>query len=98
MGGSVGKTIKKVASLATGKSVIDAAKGVAKSITGAGDAADINNPQAIMPAGPPTEDAARQQSELENQLRRRRGRASTILTGSQGDNSTVNVGTKTLLG
>lgn len=59
---------------------------------------DINVPNPIMPAGAPTEDTARQQSEQENLLRKRRGRASTILTGSQGDNSTVNVGTKTLLG
>lgn len=67
-------------------------------LVGGGDSPNIDVPQAITPAGTPTEDTARQQSEQENQLRRRRGRASTILTGSQGDNSTVNVGTKTLLG
>lgn len=50
------------------------------------------------PVGTPTTDDARQAADQANILRRRRGRASTMLTGNQGDTSTVNVGTKTLLG
>lgn len=50
------------------------------------------------PAGTPTVDDARQAAEQADLLRRRRGRAATVLTGSSGDTSTVNVGTKTLLG
>lgn len=59
---------------------------------------EINIPQQAIPAGPPTVDEARQAAERGDLLRRRRGRAATVLTGSSGDTSAVNVGTKTLLG
>lgn len=48
--------------------------------------------------GAPTEDEARKASEQSDLLRRRKGRAATILTSQTGDTSTANVGTKTLLG
>lgn len=54
--------------------------------------------QKITPAGVPTVDEARQAAEQGDLLRRRRGRAATILTSTSGDTSTTNVGTKTLLG
>lgn len=61
-------------------------------------APQVDIPQPITPAGVPTMDEARQVAEKNDQLRRRRGRASTILTGQSGDVANVNVGTKTLLG
>lgn len=89
MGGGVKRVVKAVAT--GGISEIS-------NLTKGPKAPEINAPNPVLPAGAPTEDQARQQSEAENVLRRRRGRASTILTGSQGDTSTTNVGTKTLLG
>lgn len=89
MGGGVKRAVKAVAT--GGLSEV-------KNFTDSNKPQEINAPAMITPAGAPTEDQARQQSEQENVLRKRRGRASTILTGNQGDTSTVNVGTKTLLG
>lgn len=48
--------------------------------------------------GAPTEDDARKSAEQSDMLRRRKGRAATILTSQTGDTSITNVGTKTLLG
>lgn len=92
MGGKVGKTLKKVAKVAT--------FGASELITGAAKPStpDINIPQAITPAGAPTIDEAREAAERGDLLKKRRGRAATILTSQSGDTSTTNVGTKTLLG
>lgn len=93
MGGKVGKAVKKVAKVAT--------FGASELITGGQQKTpDINIPQAqqLTPAGPPTIDEAREAAERGDLLRRRRGRAATILTSQAGDTSTTNVGTKTLLG
>lgn len=49
------------------------------------------------PPAPPTIDEATKRQEEEAKLRRRRGRASTILTGPQGAGTPVTA-TKTLLG
>lgn len=91
MGGKVGKSLKKVAKVAT-FGVIPELIGKDQKTPG------IDLPQAITPAGPPTVDEAREAAERGDLLRKRRGRAATILTSSTGDTSTTNVGTKTLLG
>lgn len=91
MGGKVGKAVKKVAKVAT--------FGASELITGGQQKTpDINIPQAITPAGAPTIDEAREAAERGDLLKKRRGRAATILTSQSGDTSTTNVGTKTLLG
>lgn len=93
--GGASKSIKRVAkAVATGglSEISNLTKGPKQSTP------EINMPQQVLPAGTPTEDEARQATDQANALRKRRGRASTILTGSQGDTSTTNVGTKTLLG
>lgn len=88
MGGKVGRIVKAVA---TG--------GASELIGGSAQKApDINIPQPIAQPGAPTIDDARLAAEKSDMLRRRRGRAATILTGTTGDTSAVNVGTKTLLG
>lgn len=56
-------------------------------------------PAPTPPPPPPTvEDASVKAADNEKELRQRRGYASTILTGSQGDTSNVAVATKQLLG
>lgn len=57
-----------------------------------------NIPALTTAPGAPTEDEARKSAEQSDMLRRRKGRAATILTSQTGDTSTTNVGTKTLLG
>lgn len=109
LSGKIGKTINKVTRFhdkidPIGKKVrdpIEDALGVPRSA----DIGDSLSPQATAsemrtytPPGTPTIDEARQASEEEDRQRKKRGRASTILTGQRGDTSTVNVGTKTLLG
>lgn len=91
--GGASKAIKRVT-----KAVATGGLSEISNLTKGPSTPEINIPQAIVPAGPPTVDEARQMSEQESLQRKRRGRASTILTGSQGDTSTTNVGTKTLLG
>lgn len=102
-----GKKIKKIDPLRGGDVIIE--KAGLPTLTGQGDknilgafgggeANSTEGSQLVAPAGAPTTDEARQSAEQASILRRRRGRASTILTSGQGDTSTVNVGTKTLLG
>lgn len=47
---------------------------------------------------PPTLDQAAQNADQNDMLRRRRGRAADILTGTKGDLVAPNIGTATLLG
>ena len=103
----IGKKIKKIDPLRGGDKIIEGLglptltgesdKNVLSSFGGA-EANSTEGAQLVSPAGAPTTDEARKASENANIMRRRRGRASTILTSGQGDTSTVNVGTKTLLG
>lgn len=104
---NIGKKIKKIDPLRGGDVIIE--KAGLPTLTGQGDknilgsfgGAEANSTegsQLVTPAGAPTTDEARQAADQANILRRRRGRASTVLTSGQGDTSTVNVGTKTLLG
>lgn len=104
--GSIGKKIKKIDPLRGGDVILE--KAGLPTLTGEGDKnvlgmmspqtgeAQANTQQAVV--GTPTTDEARQAADQANVLRRRRGKASNMLTGGQGDTSTVNVGTKTLLG
>lgn len=102
--GNIVKKIKKVDPLRGGDVLLE--KVGLPTLTGTGDKSIFGDQSGglaaegaqLTPAGPPTTDEARQAAEQANVLRRRRGRASTILTGNQGDTSAVNVGTKTLLG
>lgn len=104
----IGKKIKKIDPLRGGDVIIEKAglptltgqgdKNILGSFGGASEANSSEGSQLVTPAGAPTTDEARQAADQANILRRRRGRASTILTSGQGDTSTVNVGTKTLLG
>lgn len=56
-------------------------------------------PVIAAPTPPPTvEDAAKAQQDSADDVNRKRGRASTILTSAQGDASTPTLGAKTLLG
>jgi len=56
-------------------------------------------PQALPPPAPPTaEDAAAKAEQAAADLRKRRGAASTVLTGAQGDTSQPLTATKALLG
>lgn len=56
------------------------------------------SPPAALPAQAPTiEDAAANRREAEDRARRRRGRAATVVTGSQGS-GTPNTASKALLG
>lgn len=62
-------------------------------------------PKVQPPAAPPPAEAPPSrvdpsviQSEERERIRRRRGRAATLLTSSQGDPTAPNVGVKTLLG
>lgn len=105
MGGSIGKKLKKLDPLRGGDVLLE--KAGIPSFTGEGEKGIMGAlaPQAaatemktFTPAGTPTVDEARMSAEQADLLRRRRGRAATVLTGSSGDTSTVNVGTKTLLG
>lgn len=109
MGGAAGgiskivKKIKKVDPLRGGDKLLE--KIGLPTVTGEGGkslfggaAPEAQEGAQLTPVGTPTTDEARQAAEQSNIQRRRRGRASTILTSGQGDTSTVNVGTKTLLG
>lgn len=106
MGGSIGKKLKKLDPLRGGDVLLE--KAGLPTFTGEGDKNIMGalSPQAggsselktFTPAGTPTVDEARMSAEQADLLRRRRGRASTVLTSQSGDTSTVNVGTKTLLG
>lgn len=100
---NLSKKIKKVDPLRGGDALLE--KAGLPTVTGEGDksifGADPTMPEAgqqLTPAGVPTIDDARAAADQSDLLRRRRGRAATILTGRSGDTSTVNVGTKTLLG
>lgn len=88
MGGKVGRIVKAVATGGASELISSATP----------KTPDINLPQQVQTPGAPTIDEARQAAEQSDLLRRRRGRAATILTGQTGDTSAVNVGTKTLLG
>lgn len=60
-------------------------------------------PEIILPGetgavAAPTVDAASQNRDQMDKVRRRKGRLSTIMTGMQGDTSNPLVGTKSLLG
>lgn len=100
----IGKKIKKIDPLRGGDVILE--KAGLPTLTGQGDKQILGNPdpvsaagqQLITPAGVPTTDEARQAAESANISRRRRGRASTVLTSGTGDSSSVNVGSKTLLG
>lgn len=87
MGGSVKRVVKAVAT--GGISEIS-------SLMKGPKTPDI--PQLAVAPVAPTEDEARKAAEQSDLLRRRKGRAATILTSQTGDTSTANVGTKTLLG
>ena len=105
MGGKIGKVLKKVDPLRGGDVLLE--KAGLPSFTGEGDKnifgamspqASTSELKTYTPPGTPTIDEARQASEEADRQRKKRGRASTILTSQRGDTSTVNVGTKTLLG
>lgn len=66
-----------------------------------GNPLDLFKPPKIKIPDPPpvpTIDEARQQQEMNDRMRRRRGRAANQLTGPQGDRSTPSVSAKKLLG
>lgn len=88
MGGSVKRVVKAVAT--GGVSEISNIMG--------GKQKTPDLPPLTTAPGAPTEDDARKSAEQADMLRRRKGRAATILTSQTGDTSTTNVGTKTLLG
>lgn len=107
MGGAVGKitkVIKKVDPLRGGDKILEAVGLPSftgegdKGLFGAGGEVQGGNQVLTTAAGPETTDEARESAERSGNLRKRRGRAATILTSKGGDTSTVNVGTKTLLG
>lgn len=101
--GKIAKKIKKVDPLRGGDVLLE--KVGLPSLTGEGDKGifgaaptEATEGAQLTPVAAPTTDDARQAAEQANIMRRRRGRASTLLTGRSGDTSAVNVGTKTLLG
>lgn len=58
----------------------------------------FSKPKIPKPPPVPTIDETRQNQDILDRIRRRRGRAATILTGPQGDTSTPLTATKKLLG
>lgn len=61
---------------------------------------DLFRPKIKIPDPPavPTIDETRQQQDILDRARRRRGRAADVLTGQQGDKAQPSVAAKTLLG
>lgn len=88
MGGSVKRVVKAVATGGLTEIVGNMMKGPKTP----------DMPPLTTAPGAPTEDEARKAAEQSDLLRKRKGRAATILTSQTGDTSTANVGTKTLLG
>lgn len=75
--------------------------GIVNAIFGGGNSTPAPPPPVITPAPPPVVEDTQLKAEQEaDQLRKRQGRASTILAGGMQDNGTGTpaVGTKTLLG
>lgn len=71
--------------------------GLVKSIFGGSDKSPA--PVPLTPAPPPVvEDAGLRAQEAADQMRRRRGRAATILSADESKAGASSVGTKTLLG
>lgn len=92
MGGSVKRVVKAVATGGLSE-VRNAMKGPK-----APDLPQLTTAPMTTASGAPTEDEARKAAEQSDLLRKRKGRAATILTSQTGDTSTANIGTKTLLG
>lgn len=107
MGGKVGKKLKKLDPLRGGDKILERVglptftgegdKNI-MGMMGGGGAGAAGELKTYTPPGTPTIDEARQAAEQSDLMRRRKGRASTILTSQGGGQSTTNVGTKTLLG